>query len=272
MQVAAKPANELERLKALYYYKILDTAHEEVFDRIVALAARIFNVPVALLTLIDDERQWFKAQFGVEINETSRDTALCSHTILSGKTLVVADTTTDPRFDLNPVVMNEPNLRFYAGAPLRTPEGYILGTICILDKQTRHFSANEIASLEDLATIVMKQLETRLEAIKLATTEAKLRAIFNSRLQVIMLIDRQHCLQGFNQLAVESSQAVLHKTMQIGESIHNYVHKCSCNALSKKVTIKGAKHRQGAKPNRLQSLSELAGQTKVALGAAKSQS
>jgi len=171
MPKAPLPPNEEQRLAALRQYQILDTAPETAFDEIVRLAAHICGTPIALVSLIDEHRQWFKAKFGVDVQETPRDVAFCAHAILSPKEpLVVPDATQDPRFADNPFVAQEPHIRFYAGIPLVTPEGQALGTLCVVDYQPRHLSPEQLEQLQALAHQVVAQLELRRTLRELAQT------------------------------------------------------------------------------------------------------
>ncbi len=172
---APLPANEVERLEALRRYNILDTPPEAAFDRITSLAARLFNVPIALVSLVDESRGWFKSSYGFDIREVQRDTTICSFALLSNEVLVIPDTRQDNRLVCNPFVQNEPGLRFYAGAPLLTQDGFNLGTLCLLDTQPRDTLTDEQkAVLADLAAMVMDELELRLAARKIAQIDAAL--------------------------------------------------------------------------------------------------
>ena len=156
------PPNEEERLIALRNLEILDTAPEASFDRIVAAAARIFRMPVALISLMDRDRQWFKASVGSPICETSRDVSFCAHAMLKPhEVMVVPDATQDPRFAENPAVTGPPGVRFYAGMPLSTPEGFALGSLCVIDVVPRAFSLDERATLADLGATVTEMLGLR---------------------------------------------------------------------------------------------------------------
>ncbi|WP_414423699.1 GAF domain-containing protein [Synechococcus sp. R6-5] len=171
MPKAPLPPNEEQRLAALRQYQILDTAPETAFDEIVRLAAYICGTPIALVSLVDEHRQWFKAKFGVDVQETPRDVAFCAHAILSPKEpLVVPDATQDPRFADNPFVAQEPHIRFYAGIPLVTPEGQALGTLCVVDYQPRQLSPEQLEQLKALAHQVVAQLELRRTLRELAQT------------------------------------------------------------------------------------------------------
>ncbi len=163
MPLAAEvPSNEQERLETLRSLEVLDTAPEASFDRITATAARIFRMPVALVSLLDRDRQWFKSRVGISLCETGREVAICAHAMLRPhEVTVVENTTLDARFADNPLVTGEPGLRFYAGAPLVTPEGFALGSLCVLDFVPRTFSPEEQATLADLAATVMEMLGLR---------------------------------------------------------------------------------------------------------------
>ena len=157
---------EEQRLAALQRYRLLDTPPERRFDDIVAVAARLFGTPIGLISLIDEKRLWFKAKVGLDVHETPRDLAFCDHAIRLRATLVVPDATKDPRFAGNPLVTDDPAIRFYAGAPLITPDGHALGTVCVIDvKERRDFGAEEQAALEALARLVVDLLELRSQAI-----------------------------------------------------------------------------------------------------------
>jgi len=159
-----------ERQAALRRYHVLDTAPEKNFDRITSMIAKICDVPTALITLIDEERQWFKSCFGFDQRETDLDVSFCVYAVDAGDMLVVEDATTDPRFKDNPIVTGPPHIRFYAGAPLTTPDGVHIGTLCIIDYETRTFDAAQREILEDLADTVVAQFELR-------STEAQVRQL-----------------------------------------------------------------------------------------------
>lgn len=161
------PPDEDERLEALRRYQVLDTEPEEDFDDIVRIASRICGTPVGLITLLDEERQWFKARTGLDLAETDRRLAFCSHTILDRAPLVVEDATRDRRFADNPLVAGEPGVRFYAGAPLVTPDGHGLGSLCVIDVEPRELDPARVSALEALARTAMRRLELRRSTLEL---------------------------------------------------------------------------------------------------------
>ena len=162
MIIADLPANEAERLEALRQLLCLDTPPEERFDRIVHYAASEFDVPIVLLSLVDKDRLWFKAKVGIDFCETSRDTSMCSHAILSDEPLVVPDTLKDPRFADNPLVTGEFGIRFYAGAPLQTAADIRIGTLCLIDTKPREFDAVDTAILKTLRTLIVSELNNEI--------------------------------------------------------------------------------------------------------------
>jgi hypothetical protein len=155
------PQNEKKRLKVLWQYEVLDTVPEEVFDDLTELAARICEAPMALISLVDEKRQWFKSKFGTDVTETSRDISFCTYAITQPELFIVPDATLDARFADNPLVTSEPKIRFYAGAPLITPDGYALGTLCVIDKVPRDLRPEQKQALRILAHHVVSQLELR---------------------------------------------------------------------------------------------------------------
>ena len=161
MKVAPKPANEQERLQALKSYEILDTLPEKDFDDLTLLASQICQTPIALISLVEEERQWFKSKIGLGGTESSRQDAFCSHAILDNKVLVIPNSLEDDRFYDNPFVTNDPHIRFYAGAPLTTADGHNIGSLCVIDNKPRQISPEQISALESLARQVVGQMELR---------------------------------------------------------------------------------------------------------------
>ncbi len=158
---AAKPNDEAQRIQVLWQYEVLDTVPEQAFDELTALAALICGAPIALITLVDENRQWFKSKIGVNLSETGRDISMCAHAILQKDMLIVSDTMKDRRFKDNPLVVASPKIRFYAGAPLVTPGGHALGTLCVVDLVPRQLTGDEQEALRLLARHVMTLLELR---------------------------------------------------------------------------------------------------------------
>lgn len=165
---APLPKNEAKRLKVLWQYDVLDTVPEEVFDDLTDLAAHICEAPIALISLVDENRQWFKSRVGLTTKETSRDVSFCAHAILQSGLFLIPDATKDPRFRDNPIVTGPPRIRFYAGVPLKSPDGFALGTLCVLDKQPKRLRAEQKRALLVLARHVETQLELRRHAKELA--------------------------------------------------------------------------------------------------------
>jgi hypothetical protein len=161
------PRNESKRLKVLWQYEVLDTVPEEVFDDLTELAARICEAPIALISLVDEKRQWFKSKVGVSVSETSRDLSFCAYAITQSDLFIVPDATRDQRFANNPLVTSDPKIRFYAGAPLITPDGHALGTLCVIDKVPRELRLEQKQALRILARHVVSQLELRRRSCEL---------------------------------------------------------------------------------------------------------
>ncbi|MEA5599175.1 GAF domain-containing protein, partial [Rivularia sp. UHCC 0363] len=153
--------NEALRLKALYKYSILDTSPEIAFDDLVLLAKQIMGTPIALINFVDANRQWFKAKLGLSVSEMPRNVGFCSLCVGLGETLIIPDTLADDRFADNPVVISEPYVRFYAGIPLMTLHGEVIGTLCAIDTVPRSINSEQIKSLEAIGRLVIEQLKIR---------------------------------------------------------------------------------------------------------------
>jgi GAF domain-containing protein len=158
---ATASSTESARLAALDRYAILDTEPEQCFDDLVQLAAHICRTPIAMLSLVDDHRQWFKSAVGVQIRETPREISFCARAIQQSELFIVNDALEDERFRENPLVTGEPHVRFYAGAPLITEEGYALGTLCVIDRQARELDQDQKEALGALARLTLRQMELR---------------------------------------------------------------------------------------------------------------
>lgn len=159
MQKPNIPPNEAERLAELQELLILDSEPEERFDSVTAFCSSAFKVPIALVSLVDEDRQWFKACFGLQCKETPRDVSFCAHAINEEKPFIVPDTLRDPRFADNPLVTGAPYIRFYAGVPLFLKSGNSMGTLCIIDSKPKRLDEFEVTLLQDLGRVVVRELE-----------------------------------------------------------------------------------------------------------------
>ena len=175
IEAACTPPNEAQRLQALQRYEILDTPPDGAFDRIVDLAARLLRVPIALVSLVDADRIWFKSRYGLDVAEITRDPGLCASAILFDKPWIVTDARNDPRTLANPLVARDAGFQFYAAIPLRTSDGFNLGTLCVIDYQPRMLGEDEIAILQDLAALVMDEMELRLASRRATRSDALIR-------------------------------------------------------------------------------------------------
>lgn len=167
MKTPATPDDEFTRLRTLRALRVLDSEPEERFDRLTRLAKRMFGVPIALVSLVDENRQWFKSCLGLPVRQTPRDISFCGHAILGDEIFVIENALEDERFADNPLVTGEPHIRFYAGCPLAAPNGTKLGTLCIIDREPRTLDADDLATFKDLA----RMAEDELAAISLATMD-----------------------------------------------------------------------------------------------------
>lgn len=158
------PASEPQRMAAVNRYEVLDTPPDGAFDRITAIAARLFDVPISIISIVDHDRIWFKSHHGIDVTEIPREPGLCASAILSSDPHILPDASADPRSLANPLVAGDFGLRFYAGVPLTTSDGHNLGTLCVIDKVARPITEDQIEDLKDLASLVTDQLELRLSA------------------------------------------------------------------------------------------------------------
>jgi two-component system, sensor histidine kinase len=182
---------ELRRLEALRRTRLLDTDSDQRFERFVQLAAQIFGTPTALVSLVDEKRQWFKARFGLEVSETARSVAFCSHTIMADAPLIVEDALYDPRFSCNPLVLGEPHIRFYAGAPLITSDGFRLGSLCVIDTVPRFASSTQIQALTTLAAMAADLIECELQRLSLMQQAEAARVDVHDRPLVLASFENQ---------------------------------------------------------------------------------
>ena len=208
MRPAPLPVDEALRRAALASFEILDSVPEEAFDTLVSLAAQICEVPIALLSLVDAERQWFKARVGFQATETPRDQAFCAHAILDPeRVLEVTDTLADPRFSGNPLVLGEPAIRFYAGAPIVTSDGHAIGTLCAIDRVPRRLESTQVAALESLARLAAQMLEHRRfvqREVERATEDERqeldrLFALVTHGGEITALVDKDHVFRAVNE-------------------------------------------------------------------------
>jgi PAS domain S-box-containing protein len=213
MQAPAIPEHEVERLQALRASALLDTPPEERFDRLTRLAKRIFGTRIALVSLVDTDRQWFKSRQGLEVPETSRTLSFCGHAILGPEILEVRDASKDSRFSDNPLVTGEPRIRFYAGAPVRSADGYPLGTLCIIDDRPRTLTEDERLSLRELADCVEDELSTidrrRLSSVARQTTNGVVITDLDGRIEWVNEGFTRLTGYGFDEVRGQSPGSIL---------------------------------------------------------------
>jgi signal transduction histidine kinase len=221
MQVAPLPPNEADRLKALYRYQVLDTNPEEAFDDLTALAAHICGTPIALVSLVDANRQWFKSKVGLEASETPRDIAFCTHAMAQpDDVLIVPNALKDQRFAGNPLVTADPNIRFYAGTPLVTSDGFALGTLCVIDRIPRHLNSEQIKALQALGRQVISQLELRINVTKLEQNIAK-----RHKVEAALRTKNQQLRQALNELQQAQAQVIQSEKMSsLGQMVAGVAH------------------------------------------------
>ena len=209
-QIAKTPENEAARLMALQRYMVMDTLPEEAFDRITRLASHILKTPIALVSLVDGDRQWFKSHHGIDATQTPRDMAFCAHAILQQDVLIVPDATKDERFRANPLVVSDPKVCFYAGAPLTTPDGFNIGTLCVIDREPHDsLSAENKLILQDLAALVIDELEFRSaskRAFQANQTKTKFIANMSHEIRTPMNV-----IMGFANMLADSKLDVVQK-------------------------------------------------------------
>jgi PAS domain S-box-containing protein len=198
MQTPPLPPREAERLAALASYDVLDTPPDPAFDGITRVVAHILDVPMALVSLVDADRQWFKSRYGLHVTETPRDVSFCGHVVAHDRPLVVTDALADVRFADNPLVSGPPRVRFYAGFPLRHPDGHVLGTLCALDSRAREVDPHRLELLEILADDVMAQLELRRQHRLLERERTRLRTVLEAAADAILTVDDDAMVQDVN--------------------------------------------------------------------------
>ena len=188
MLAAPLPADEQERLRALYELEILDSPYEEEFNELVQLASQICNAPISLISLIDNDRQWFKAKVGLEDSGTDRSVSFCAHAILGSEVFVVNNAQDDDRFSDNPLVTGDPNIRFYAGIPLTTKAGYKLGTLCVIDTVPRDLTDEQRFALRVLSRQTLKLFEARVNNKLIALQRQELQALTDTQTRIISIM------------------------------------------------------------------------------------
>lgn len=206
------PANEPERLAALRRFDVLDTPPDGAFDRITRLASEILEMPISIVSLVDHDRIWFKSAHGLDgVEQIDRAPGLCASAILGEEVWMINDATVDPRTLANPLVADEFGLRFYAGSPLRTQDGYNLGTLCVIDKRPRTLTEKQTRVLDDLAALVMDELELRLAARRQARRATEL----NDDVVQALVVAKLHLQLGERESAAESLDQALESSKRI---------------------------------------------------------
>lgn len=206
------PANEPERLAALRRFDVLDTPPDGAFDRITRLASEILEMPISIVSLVDHDRIWFKSAHGLDgVEQIDRAPGLCASAILGEEVWMINDATVDPRTLANPLVAGEFGLRFYAGSPLRTQDGYNLGTLCVIDKRPRTLTEKQTRVLDDLAALVMDELELRLAARRQARRATEL----NDDVVQALVVAKLHLQLGERESAAESLDQALESSKRI---------------------------------------------------------
>lgn len=215
--------SEKKRLQELYRYKVLDSPPQQAINKLVVHVARSFEVPIVLVSFMDFERQWFMAKHGLDATETLRAISFCDHVIASEEIMVVEDARLDPRFACNPMVTEGIKLRAYAGAPLVTPHGYIIGTLCVVDNERpRQFTSQQLSLLEVASTSVMAHLEARHAHMMAATAMAHAEAAQDARARFVSQVTHDlrgpmSAIQGYSELIEESVETGTY--MEIADDI-----------------------------------------------------
>ena len=217
------PANESERLEALRRFDVLDTPRDGAFDRITRLASEMLEMPISIVSLVDYDRIWFKSTYGLDgVDEIERVPGLCASAILGEEIWVIKDAQVDPRSLANPLVAGEFGLRFYAGSPLRTHDGYNLGTLCVIDKRPRELTEQQARVLDDLAALVVDELELRLAARRQARRATELNDDVVQALAVaklhLQLDDTESAISALDQ-ALDSSKRILAELVEDAPSL-----------------------------------------------------
>ena len=218
MTVNNNNLSEEKRLEDLYSYEILDTAADPIFDQITAIASSVANMPICLISLIDENRQWFKSSVGLNVTETPRGISFCTHAIEQEEVFEVRDASTDERFKNNPLVVGDPNIRYYAGAPLTTPSGNKLGTLCVIDHKPNSLTPSQIESLKILAQQVVDKLELKRINKNLSLAKEKLEIqqellIKKAKVQTIGELTTGLCHQINNPLAIIIGHSMVLKSL-----------------------------------------------------------
>lgn len=224
--VVPRPANESQRIEALHSYAILDTPVEAAFEDIVKIASQICGTSMALVSLVDIDRQWFKAEVGLGARQTPVEQAICAHAILQPDVFVVNDTQLDTRFSANPLVTGNPHLRFYAGAPLRTSDGYQLGTVCVLDREPRQLSLSQREALQALARQTMALMELRRSLRAAEAMQKHLRSLMaiaghdlRQPLQSITMSLEIARLKTVDPLVIQQATSGIAATLKLGQDL-----------------------------------------------------
>lgn len=214
--------NEVEQLEVIYGYRILDTPAEAEFDDLTYLAANLCQTPIAIISLIDRDRYWFKSKIGISQSEVPRETAFCTQTILLRALLVVEDAHADDRFRHHPLVLGDPFIRFYAGVPLVTPDDYCIGTLCVIDTQPKQLTTQQVDALQALARQVMSQLELRRSNRSWMEREQRLQAIINAEPECLKIVDRDGTLLDINPAGLAMIGAP-DKASVVGKSVYDLI-------------------------------------------------